>query len=65
MIIYMIVSSGNYWLKSYQINGNDTVTSTWTSTVANGKVFFDWTEASNTAKKCGGTVVYFDRRTSA
>lgn len=65
MILFMIVSSGSYWLKSYQVNGNDTVTSIWTATAANGKVFFDWAEAADVAKKCGGTVVFFDRRATA
>ena len=59
MIIYMVTSSGGSWLKSYTVNGNDTYTSVWTATAANGKVFFAWADASEAASKAGGTVVKF------
>lgn len=59
MIIYMIKSSGGNYLKSYQQNGNDTYTATWTTTAANGKVFFAWSEVSEVAAKVGGTILKF------
>lgn len=59
MIIYMIKSSGGNYLKSYQQNGNDTYTATWTATTSNGKVFFAWAEVAEVAAKVGGTVLKF------
>lgn len=59
MIIYMIKSSGGNYLKSYQQNGNDTYTATWTATTSNGKVFFAWAEVSEVAAKVGGTILKF------
>ena len=40
MLLYMIRTSGNNFLKSYSENGNDTFTAVWTKTAANAKVFF-------------------------
>lgn len=60
MNLYMIVSNGGYYVKTYTVNGNDTVTATWTATFSNGKVFFDETEVTKIANKCGGTVVTFE-----
>ncbi len=59
MLIYMIKSSGGNYLKSYQQNGNDTYTATWTTTAANGKVFFAWSEVAEVAAKVGGTILKF------
>ena len=59
MLIYMIKSSGGNYLKSYQQNGNDTYTATWTTTTSNGKVFFSWAEVAEVAAKVGGTILKF------
>lgn len=59
MLLYMIKSSGGNYLKTYQQNGNDTYTATWTTTAANGTVFFDWKTVSEIASKVGGTILKF------
>jgi len=59
MLLYMIKSTGNNYLKNYQVNGNDTFTATWTSTASNAKVFFSWKEASDAAAAVGGTILTF------
>lgn len=60
MLLYMIRSTGNNYLKSYQQNGNDTYTAVWTQTPSNGKVFFSWAEVAEAAKLVGGTILKFE-----
>lgn len=59
MLLYMIRSDGNNYLKSYQVNGNDTFTATWTATAANGKVYFAWADVVAVQKAVGGTILKF------
>lgn len=59
MLLYMIKSSGGNYLKGYQQNGNDTYTATWSTTAANGKVFFVWNDVAEVAAKVGGTILKF------
>ena len=59
MLLYMIKSSGGNYLKTYQQNGNDTFTATWTTTAENGKVFFSWSDVAEVAAKVGGTILKF------
>ena len=60
MLLYMIKSTGDNYLKSYQQNGNDTFTAVWTKTAANAKVFFAWAEVAAAAKAVGGTIMTFE-----
>ena len=60
MLLYMIRTSGNNFLKSYSENGNDTFTAVWTMTAANAKVFFAWADVAEAAKVVGGTILTFE-----
>lgn len=60
MLLYMIKTTGDNYLKAYQQNGNDTYTAVWTKTPANGKVFFSWAEVAEAAKVVGGTILKFE-----
>lgn len=62
MLLYMIRTTGNNFLKSYQQNGNDTYTAVWTKTTGNAKVFFSWAEVAEAAKVVGGTILTFELR---
>lgn len=64
MLIYMIRTTGNNYLKSYTQNGNDTFTAVWTKTAANAKVFFSWAEVAEAAKVVGGTILTFELKAS-
>lgn len=59
MLLYMIKSTGNNYLKEWHQNGNDTYTATWSATASNGKVFFAWADVSEAAKIVGGTILTF------
>lgn len=60
MLLYMIRTSGNNFLKSFSENGNDTFTAVWTKTAANAKVFFAWADVAEAAKVVGGTILTFE-----
>lgn len=64
MLLYMIKSNGNNYLKSYTQNGNDTYTAVWTATPSNGKVFFSWAEVAEAANVVGGTILKFELKAS-
>lgn len=64
MLLYMIRTTGNNFLKSYQQNGNDTYTAVWTKTTSNAKVFFAWADVAEAAKVVGGTILTFELKAS-
>ena len=64
MLLYMIRTTGNNYLKSYIQNGNDTFTAVWTKTASNAKVFFAWADVAEAAKVVGGTILTFELKAS-
>ena len=61
MYLYIIETPGGYYLKEVNVNGNNTVTATFSKSMAQAKVYLNWNDANDDAVKVGGTLVPYKK----